>query len=68
MTFEEDCIEVHNRMRELHQAAPLKKKSELTRHAQMWADKLAKTGKLQHSKDSNFGENIAMSTSPNPTG
>ena len=68
MTFEEECIEVHNRMRKLHEAPPLKQKKELTQHAQMWANELARSGRFQHLKDSDYGENIATTTKKEPTG
>ena len=68
MGFEEDCIASHNRYRKAHGANPLEKKRDLTRHAQNWANQLAASGQFRHSRDSNYGENIAMTSQSNPTG
>ena len=66
--FETDVVEAHNKLRKNHQAKSLVQKKELSKHAQKWADHIASKGILQHSKDSNYGENIAMTSKTNPTG
>jgi len=43
-------------------------KKDLSKHAQKWADHIASKGTLQHSNDSNYGENIAMTSKSDPTG
>jgi len=68
MSFVEECLQSHNKYRARHGAGPLELKEDLTQHAQRWANYLAKSGKFQHSRDSNFGENIAMTSGSNPTG
>jgi len=66
--FEKEMLEAHNDLRQRHNAGPLKIRSDLTKHAQNWAKELAKRGQMVHSKDSKFGENLAMTTKANPTG
>ena len=48
------------RLRENHGAPPLKLNKDLTAHAQQWADHLAATNTMVHSKQQEYGENIAM--------
>jgi uncharacterized protein YkwD len=63
-SFIKDAIDQHNKLRALHGAPSLKHDPELTKHAQHWADYLAKTNKFQHSEcrigKKMIGENIAM--------
>ena len=68
MPFVQECLESHNKYRENHGAGPLVLKKDLMDHAQNWANYIAKSGRFQHSQDSNFGENIAMTSQSNPTG
>ena len=48
------------RARTNHGVPPLKLNKELCKHAQKWADHLASIGKLEHSSNREFGENVAM--------
>jgi len=63
--FDAQCLQAHNEYRAKHGAEALKMASDLTAHAQAWADKLAKENKFAHSKctlegGERIGENIAM--------
>uniref|UniRef100_A0AC34FRT7 SCP domain-containing protein n=1 Tax=Panagrolaimus sp. ES5 TaxID=591445 RepID=A0AC34FRT7_9BILA len=52
-------FEAINDYRKLHGVTPLTLDKKVTKDAQTWADHLAATGKFEHSKNSNYGENIA---------
>nr|XP_002733044.1 PREDICTED: LIM and cysteine-rich domains protein 1-like isoform X1 [Saccoglossus kowalevskii] len=56
---QEEALRAHNRLRSKHEAAPLTFSAECAKHAQKWADHLAKTDKFEHSENKDFGENIA---------
>jgi len=62
--FIQECLEAHNYYRAHHGAPPLSWDAECYRVAQLWADKLAVSGSLEHSRLVGFGENIAMSQGP----
>jgi len=66
--FEKECITAHNQYRKTHGVAALSRKSELSNHAQKWANHLASIGTLKHSQNRNYGENVAMTTKENPSG
>jgi len=68
MTFEEECIEALNNYRRRHSADALEIKSELSNHAQDFAKRLAQSGKLCHSNNRKYGENVAVTTKKKPTG
>ena len=59
MTFKEEILNSHNRYRAEVGVPPLQWSEDLAATAQKWADKLAKTGKLEHSQ---AGENLAQGT------
>ena len=66
--FEAAVIEAHNILRKNHNVDAVSHKKDLSKHAQKWADHIASKGTLQHSNDSNYGENIAMTSKSDPTG
>lgn len=66
--FERKCIDAHNKHRKNHGVPSLSKKSELSKHAQQWAKYIAKSGDFKHSKNKDYGENIAMTSNKNPSG
>eukprot|EP00916_Digyalum_oweni_P019550 GHVL01032535.1.p1 GENE.GHVL01032535.1~~GHVL01032535.1.p1 ORF type:complete len:247 (+),score=27.83 GHVL01032535.1:74-814(+) len=63
--FHKDCLQAHNEKRKLHGADKLKLASDLSKHAQQWAEDLAAAGKFEHSRcqvgGDRVGENIACS-------
>ncbi|XP_071801939.1 uncharacterized protein [Asterias amurensis] len=59
-SFQAEAIAAHNQARTNHGVPPLKLNKELCKHAQKWADHLASIGKLEHSSNQEFGENVAM--------
>lgn len=70
--FDAQCLQAHNDYRTKHSAKTLTYASDLTKHAQAWADKLVKDDKFAHSKctlDSGekIGENIAMKWTSDPS-
>ncbi|XP_020917047.1 Golgi-associated plant pathogenesis-related protein 1-like [Exaiptasia diaphana] len=58
------CLEAHNAKRRLHGVPDLKWDSDLAATATSWAQRLASTDKLAHSKG-NYGENIYFSWGTN---
>lgn len=65
--FAEEALKVHNQFRDKHGVKPLKMDKELTKHAQEWADKLAKEDRgLEHRNSPKFGENLYCTWSSNP--
>ncbi|XP_071096508.1 Golgi-associated plant pathogenesis-related protein 1-like [Haliotis cracherodii] len=67
-TFVDEVVQCHNLVRTKHGVKELKLNADLTAHAQKWADKLASSGKFEHSncdfRGENVGENIAMAWKP----
>ncbi|XP_077987136.1 uncharacterized protein LOC144441439 [Glandiceps talaboti] len=57
--FHKDSLDVHNKLRAVHGSPALTWSPACAKHAQKWADHLAKTGKFKHSENNDFGENIA---------
>lgn len=54
-------LDYHNKVRAEVNVKPLSWSEKLAQHAQTWVDNLANTGcKMQHSHDSNYGENLFM--------
>ncbi|KAL8600846.1 hypothetical protein ACOMHN_056504 [Nucella lapillus] len=65
--FQKDCLQAHNSKRALHGSPTLSLASDLSEHAQKWAEELAAKDKFEHSeckvKGKTVGENIASSWS-----
>lgn len=61
-TFEEECLETHNKFRKKHHSPPLELNKELNKIAETYAQKLAKSNKFEHStntwKGEDLGENL----------
>jgi glioma pathogenesis-related protein 2 len=64
-TFRQQALSTHNSLRQKHGAPPLVLDNTLNNVAQGWADKLAATGKFQHS-NSKYGENLYYGWSSQP--
>ncbi|KAF7990229.1 hypothetical protein HCN44_000034 [Aphidius gifuensis] len=60
------CLEKHNYYRDIHGVPPLKINDKLCKFSQEWATKLAKMGKMEHRKNSEYGENLYFKWSSNP--
>ncbi|XP_072016716.1 uncharacterized protein [Amphiura filiformis] len=58
--FRRDLLKAQNKIREKHNAEPLKRSKDLQERAQDWAAHLAKKGEFKNSDNSDVGENIAM--------
>uniref|UniRef100_A0A914QNL7 SCP domain-containing protein n=1 Tax=Panagrolaimus davidi TaxID=227884 RepID=A0A914QNL7_9BILA len=58
-TYRREQFEAINEYRKLHGVPPLTLDQKITNDAQAWADHLAKTGQFEHSKNRNYGENLA---------
>ncbi|KAL5112424.1 Golgi-associated plant pathogenesis-related protein 1 [Taenia crassiceps] len=56
----EECIQAHNKLRALHGCAPLIYDAKLAKQAQKHAEYLIKQNKMEHSKNRDYGENIAL--------
>jgi uncharacterized protein YkwD len=54
----EDLVKLHNKARKEVGVPPVKWSPTLAKHAQEWADELARTGKWEHRKDDKYGENL----------
>jgi hypothetical protein len=59
MSFKEEILNSHNKYRAEVKVPPLQWSEDLAASAQQWADRLAQTGTLKHSK---AGENLAQGT------
>ncbi|KAL3313008.1 hypothetical protein Ciccas_008395 [Cichlidogyrus casuarinus] len=57
--FNKDCMDEHNRLRQLHGCPPIKLSNELAKQAQNYANELASKGTLSHSAADDYGENLA---------
>lgn len=56
-------LDYHNKVRADVNVKPLSWSNQVAQHAQAWANNLAASGcKMQHSNDSNYGENLFMGT------
>ncbi|CAM2712367.1 unnamed protein product [Rotaria socialis] len=66
--FLQDALEIHNSLRLRHGVEPLRLNDDLLKLAQTWADHLASTGALVHSKTKyrnvNVGENLRCQSWP----
>ncbi|XP_071948293.1 uncharacterized protein [Antedon mediterranea] len=58
--FQKEMLAAHNKHREKHGVPPLKLSDEVCKDAQRHAEKLAKTGHLEHSNNHEYGENVGM--------
>ncbi|RDD40428.1 Golgi-associated plant pathogenesis-related protein 1 [Trichoplax sp. H2] len=58
--FHKEVLAVHNELRANHAAPALKWSEKCARSAQVWADQLAKMGRLQHKVEDNMGQNLAF--------
>lgn len=61
--FSKQALEAHNKYRAKHKVPPLKWSDKIAKEAQAWAEKMARSRKLQHASQSERdgnGENIAM--------
>lgn len=57
-----DALEQTNHYRAQHKVPPLKWNRGAARHASSLARKIARTGKMEHSGNKKWGENLAMGT------
>lgn len=58
--FSRDVIIEHNRYRKKHGSPPLSWNGRAADAAQRWANHLAKIGRLEHSREKEFGQNLAF--------
>ncbi|XP_022099176.1 uncharacterized protein LOC110983865 isoform X2 [Acanthaster planci] len=58
--FQKDSLDVHNEYRSKHRVDSLRLSDDLCKSAQDWAEHLAEAGRLEHSKRTDIGENVAM--------
>jgi uncharacterized protein YkwD len=56
--FRNEVLQVHNKLRDLHDTKNLTYDSKLEKTAQLWADHLAEKGLFEHSDQDDFGENL----------
>ena len=62
-SFSKQSLDAHNKYRLRHHAPPLTWSDSMAKEAQAWANKIAKSGKLQHAAREdrkNDGENVFM--------
>lgn len=65
--FAAECLEAHNQLRVKHGAPPLKLSRKICQISKEWADKLALRGKIEHSNNKEYGENIFGTWSSDPS-
>jgi len=65
--FEKGVERCHNDLRAQHRVPALHIRYDLSQQARRWAKELARLGRMEHSKDNQFGENLAYTTNTNPT-
>lgn len=58
MEFQKECLKAHNEYRAKHGVPPLVLNQVMCKMSQTWADTLSKKKTLEHSKNSDYGENI----------
>jgi uncharacterized protein YkwD len=56
--FVKDALDEHNRLRRMHGVPYLKLNRELCNIAQEWAEKVASTGKFEHSNNKYDGQSL----------
>lgn len=68
-SFAADCLAAHNEHRAKHGVPPLKLNKQICKISQRWADTLASRGKITHSQNREYGENIfsVITSDPNYT-
>lgn len=64
--FGQEATERHNKYRAVHGAKPLTLDTQLSKHAQKYAEKLANSCTFQHSGDPVYGENLYWAWSSDP--
>ena len=62
--YQNEILSVHNNFRKVHNAPHLRLDKGMCKEAQIWADKVAKKGELNHSPDTKDGENLYMACLP----
>ena len=62
LDFEQQAVDAHNKLRQIHATAPLTLDAELSRSCADYAKTIAEKGELEHS-DTKDGENLAMGCS-----
>jgi uncharacterized protein YkwD len=60
--FENDCLVMHNRYRQMVKKAPLSYSLKLQKTAQEWADDLASRDAFEHNEKWDYGENLFQTT------
>lgn len=60
--FSRTALDEHNKLRSAHNVQALSWSNDLSRSAQVWAEKLAKEGRLKHDQLEGIGENVFMSS------
>lgn len=58
MSFDEQCLNSHNKYRSMHGCPPLVLNEELSTYATEWAQHLARSGKFEHRCNNRYGENL----------
>ncbi|KAL9930591.1 uncharacterized protein ACN427_014992 isoform 1-T1 [Glossina fuscipes fuscipes] len=58
MSFDEQCLNSHNKYRSMHGCPPLVLNDELSTYATEWAQHLARSGKFEHRSNNRYGENL----------
>jgi len=61
--FKQEGLDKHNAYRKLHNVGSLKWDDRCAKHAQSYAEELARTNKFGHSNEAEFGENLYTSWS-----
>jgi hypothetical protein len=56
--YQQDCISLHNRYREILGLQPLRFSQEAANVAERWATYLSNSGEFEHSHTAGFGENL----------
>jgi len=67
LTFQQECLRVHNDYRKKHQAPDLVLNPKISAFSQEWANNLAARDTMQHSQGSGYGENLYMKWSSGTT-
>ena len=61
-------MKVHNKLRKVHGISEdITQDTELSKKAQEWAERIAEQGKLEHSAEDVYGENLAFTCSSKVT-
>lgn len=65
--FEEEFLQAHNDYRKTHRVPPLELNKKLCKNAEEWAKALSKKGRVEHSDQNEYGENIFYAWSSDPS-